>query len=157
VFNGPVPEVVRLKDEATEEHFVANWLDARRAEGVRPEEMAIFVRSSAQLDRGEAAAHAANLPFRRIDEEMRVSPGVLAVCAMPLAKGLEFRAVVLMACEEDVLPDPARIEAAADQSDIEDVYNSERQLLYVACTRARDRLLISSAYKPSEFLEDLRG
>lgn len=29
----------------------------------------------------------------------------------------------------------------ADDSDLEEVYNTERHLLYVACTRARDHLL----------------
>ena len=41
-------------------------------------------------------------------------------------------------------------------NDIEEVYNTERHLLYVACTRARDRLLVSSAGAASEFLDDLR-
>jgi hypothetical protein len=157
VFNGPAPEIVHLQDESEEERFVAEWLNARRQEGVRPEEMAIFVRSAVQLSRGEAAAKAANLNFNRLAEEMCASPGVLPVCTMHLAKGLEFRVVAVMACEEDVLPDSERIEAAGDTSELEDIYNSERQVLYVACTRARDRLLISSAGNPSEFLEDMRG
>jgi superfamily I DNA/RNA helicase len=75
---------------------------------------------------------------------------------MHLAKGLEFRAVAVMACDESVLPDAHRIEAASDPSELEDIYNSERQLLYVACTRARDRLLVSSAGEASEFLDDFR-
>ncbi len=40
----------------------------------------------------------------------------------------------------------------ADDSDLEEVYNTERQLLYVACTRARDHLLVTSVSPPSEFL-----
>jgi superfamily I DNA/RNA helicase len=44
----------------------------------------------------------------------------------------------------------------ADEADLEDVYNTERQLLYVACTRARDRLLVTSVTPASEFLDDLR-
>ena len=31
-----------------------------------------------------------------------------------------------------------------DDADLEEVYNTERHLLYVACTRARDHLLISA-------------
>jgi superfamily I DNA/RNA helicase len=155
-FNGPTPEIVCLNDEAAEERFVGDWLNARQQEGLQPEEMAIFVRSAAQLDRGEAAARAARVNCSRVEERMSISPGVVPVCTMHLAKGLEFRAVVVMACEEDVLPDPERIGSAGDASELEDVYNSERQILYVAITRARDRLLISSADKPSEFLEDMR-
>ncbi|WP_433964588.1 3'-5' exonuclease [Tunturiibacter gelidiferens] len=156
VFNGPAPEIVRLNDEFDEERFVGEWLNARRAEGMRPEEMAIFVRSPAQLDRGEKAAEAANVGFIRLSEEMSLTPDLLPVCTMHLAKGLEFRAVAVMACDEDVLPDAERIRLAGDTSEIEDVYNSERQILYVACTRARDRLLISSATTSSEFLRDMR-
>ena len=52
-------------------------------------------------------------------------------------------------------PLQARIETVADDSDLEDVYNTERHLLYVACTRARDQLLDTSVEPASEFLEDL--
>jgi len=37
-----------------------------------------------------------------------------------------------------------------------EVYTTERHLLYVACTRARDHLLVTSVDPPSEFLDDLR-
>ena len=57
-----------------------------------------------------------------------------------LAEGLEFRAVVVAACDDEVIPLQSRIEAVADTADLEDVYNTERHLLYVACTRARDHL-----------------
>src|SRR5260370_28964175 len=57
---------------------------------------------------------------------------------MHLAKGLEFRAVAVMACDDEVIPQQKRIETVADDSDLEEVYNTERQLLYVACTRAGD-------------------
>lgn len=157
VFNGPAPEIVKLANEEAEQAFVGEWLRARNKEGVRPEEMAIFVRSAAQLLRGEGAAQGSGMNFSRLADEMVITPGVLPVCTMHLAKGLEFRAVAVMACEEDVLPDAERLGAAGDASELEDVYNSERQILYVACTRARDRLLISSAGTLSEFLQDMRG
>ena len=48
-----------------------------------------------------------------------------------------------------------RIEQVTDDSDLEDVYNTERHLLYVACTRARDHLLVTSVEPTSEFLDDL--
>ena len=73
---------------------------------------------------------------------------------MHLAKGLEFRGVVVMACDDEVLPDQDRIEAVADEADLEEVYHTERHLLYVACSRARDQLLITGVEPGSEFLED---
>ena len=40
---------------------------------------------------------------------------------------------------------------------LKEVYDTERHLLYVACTRARDRLLVTATEPASEFLDDLRS
>jgi len=40
-------------------------------------------------------------------------------------------------------------------ADLEEVYDSERHLLYVACTRARDHLLVTGVKPASEFIDDL--
>jgi len=61
----------------------------------------------------------------------------------------------LMACDDEILPLQSRIDTVADDSDLEEVYNTERHLLYVACTRARDQLLVTSVEPKSEFLDDL--
>jgi superfamily I DNA/RNA helicase len=74
---------------------------------------------------------------------------------MHLAKGLEFRAVAVMACDDEVIPSQDRIETVVDNSDLEEVYNTERHLLYVACTRARDYLFVSGLNPASEFLDDM--
>ncbi|MGK7889531.1 MAG: 3'-5' exonuclease, partial [Leptolyngbyaceae cyanobacterium] len=69
---------------------------------------------------------------------------------------LEFRAVAVMACDDEVIPLQDRIETITDEADLEEVYKTERHLLYVACTRARDHLLISGVDPASEFLDDLQ-
>ncbi len=73
---------------------------------------------------------------------------------MHFAKGLEFRSVVVMACDDEVIPQSERIESVADDADLEEVYNTERHLLYVACTRARDHLLVTGVAPVSEFVDD---
>ncbi len=75
---------------------------------------------------------------------------------MHLAKGLEFRAVAVMACDDEVIPSQDRVESIADEADLEEVYATERHLLYVACTRARDALLVTATSPASEFLDDMR-
>ena len=44
-----------------------------------------------------------------------------------------------------------------DYAGLEDTWETERQLLYVACTRARDHLLVTGLSPGSEFVEDLMG
>lgn len=79
-----------------------------------------------------------------------------SISTMHLAKGLEFRAVVVMGCDDEIIPLQERIETVGDDGDLQEVYDTERHLLYVACTRARDYLLVTSAEPASEFLDDLR-
>jgi hypothetical protein len=43
-----------------------------------------------------------------------------------------------------------------DDRDLQEVHDAERPILYIACTRARDRLWVSSLDPGSEFLDDLK-
>ncbi|MCK6486249.1 MAG: hypothetical protein L6R00_19175 [Phycisphaerae bacterium] len=76
---------------------------------------------------------------------------------MHRAKGLECRAAVVAAREDEIIPLQTRIQAVADDGDLGEFCYTKRHLLYVACTRARDNLLITGVEPVSEFLDDLRG
>ena len=156
MFNGPPPDIVVFDSRADEIKGVGQWIAARTEGDVAPHAMGIFVRSAAELDRARAAAQAAGLPFKVLDENVETTTGQVSIGTMHLAKGLEFRAVVVMACDDEVIPLQERIETVADDADLEEVYNTERHLLYVACTRARDHLLVTGVEPASEFLDDMR-
>ncbi len=157
VFNGPAPAVASFATAGIESTAVGAWLRQRIAEGIVPQELGVFVRSSAELDRARDALASAGLPFKILDENTQTTPGQVSISTMHLAKGLEFRAVAVMACDDDVVPLQQRIESVTDDADLEDVYNTERHLLYVACTRARDQLMVSGVDPVSEFLADIVG
>ncbi|WP_295431044.1 UvrD-helicase domain-containing protein [uncultured Thiodictyon sp.] len=155
-FNGPTPRVMAFDSPEGEIAAVGAWIAECVQAGVAPHEIGVFVRSAAELDRARQAVAGAGLPFKMLDEHVETSHGHLCVGTMHLAKGLEFRAVVVMACDDEIIPLQARIETVTDDSDLEEVYNTERHLLYVACTRARDHLLVSGVEPASEFLDDLQ-
>jgi superfamily I DNA/RNA helicase len=148
VFDGPEPEVLVAKDTAAEGAAAAAFLKAVLGAGIAPTEIGIFVRSEAELPRAKAAANTADLLTRTIAERTR--PDAALIGTMHLAKGLEFRAVLAMACDEGVVPSTARIADVADEFELDEVMATERQLLYVALTRARDRagVAASVACKP---------
>lgn len=157
VFNGPPPVIQHLASEADEIKAVAEWIaDCRNVE-VQPHEFGLFVRSPAQLNRATGAAKSAGVPYVVLDEAGDSKNGHISISTMHLAKGLEFRAVAVLACDDEVIPLQERIETVGDDADLQEVYDTERQLLYVACTRARDHLLVTSVEPASEFLDDLRG
>jgi len=156
VFNGPSPIILALENQTEEINTVGKWLKERVNERLAPSEIGVFVRSVAELDRACAAVENAGLTYKVLDENVTTTVGQVSISTMHLAKGLEFRAVVVMACDDDIIPLQERIESVTDDTDLEEVYNTERHLLYVACTRARDYLLVTSGDTPSEFLDDLR-
>jgi mRNA-degrading endonuclease RelE of RelBE toxin-antitoxin system len=157
VFNGSAPTIAIYADPAAEIQSIGQWITDLLAGGMQPEEIGIFVRDKSQIQRAlNAVAHAAATPIE-LDKKMAFTQGCISVSTMHLAKGLEFRAVAVMACDDEVLPLQERIEGIADESDLEEVYNTERHLLYVACTRARDYLIVSGVQPASEFLDDLNN
>jgi superfamily I DNA/RNA helicase len=156
VFNGPPPAIRILTSRQEETNQVAAWLDARTREGIAPSEIGIFVRSETELSRAESTVQAAALRSKVLDNQMDTLPGYVSIGTMHLAKGLEFRAVAVIACDDEIIPLQQRIETVADETDLEEIYNTERHLLYVACSRARDFLLVTGVNPASEFLDDLR-
>ena len=156
VFNGAEPAIVAASSVDDEMETAAAWLSKLADEDLAPEEISLFVRSSDQIDRATAAAEKTGLPYTVLDSDMQTTAGHISISTMHLAKGLEFRAVAVIACDDEIVPLQERIETVTDDADLEDVYNTERHLLYVACTRARDHLLVSGVDPASEFLDDLQ-
>lgn len=157
VFNGPLPEILICESPEEEIEAVGLWIKDRVAKGTAAHEIGIFVRSDGQLDRARAAVQKTGVPLKLLDETVETTGGYASIGTMHLAKGLEFRAVAVMACDDEILPLQQRIEMVTDDADLEEIYETERHLLYVACTRARDHLLVTSGGVPSEFLDDLLG
>ncbi|MBF0566615.1 MAG: DEAD/DEAH box helicase [Nitrospirae bacterium] len=156
VFNGQEPTVTVLNSQEEEIKTVAKWISDRINDGVKSHEVSIFVRSAAELYRAVAAVRKAGLKFKVLDDNVQTEFGYVSISTMHLAKGLEFRAVAVMACDDEIIPLQGRIETVTDDADLQEVYETERHLLYVACTRSRDYLLVTSGDTPSEFLDDLR-
>jgi superfamily I DNA/RNA helicase len=157
VFNGPEPIVVLADDVDAERRAVASFIRDALGEGVLPEEIAVFVRTREMMARAREAVKAAGCTPFELTLHKEGPPGEVRIGVMHLAKGLEFKAVAVIGCDEDQLPLRSRIEAVADEVELDDVYATERHLFYVACTRARDRLLVSGLRPGSEFLGGLRA
>ena len=155
VFNGPPPLIKTFESEEVESHTIVAALQEWIAAGIQPEEIGLFVRSEEQFERAEKVFQAADIAYNIIGDSVEFKSGQATLMTMHMAKGLEFRAAIVMACDDEIVPLQSRIESVADQSDLAEVYSTERHLLYVACTRARDQLLISGVEPATEFLEDL--
>lgn len=142
VFNGPTPEVKSFDSVAGEADAVRKTVETWLAEGIAAREIGMFVRTPQLVGRARAAINGLTGA-----DEMTIAP-------MRPAKGLEFRAVVVMACDEGVLTLDERVADAADEAELDDIYETERRLLYVACMRTREHLLLTGVMPTSEYLAD---
>lgn len=157
VFDGVAPKLMRAKTHQEEATAVSQAIRHQIELGVRPEEIGVFVRSDLEVVRAKLAIETAKLECHLLSPHMNTQYGRVSVGSMHLAKGLEFKAVFVMACDDEIIPNQSRLESAVDESDLEEIYQTERHLLYVACTRARDFLMVSGVEPASEFLQDLGG
>lgn len=157
VLSGPVPESRSCASVAEEIEAVASWVKGLLAEGFLPRDVAVFARTEALLrERAQKALEAAGVDVHALDDETPLSATQASVGTMHRAKGLEFRAVAVVGCDQGALPSPKALEVA-DDADRDAAIEQERQLLYVATTRARERLLVTSSGVPSEFLATRTG
>jgi UvrD-like helicase C-terminal domain/AAA domain len=157
VFSGPPPSVRFFRNSSEEVKAVAETIRDLQSQGLLNEEIGIFVRSPAQMARARAAVNAADADWKELGGKEVPGADQISISTMHLAKGFEYRAVIVMACDRDALPLQERVEemSVADDVDMEEVYASERQLLYVAATRARDQLFFTGTQPGSEFLKPL--
>lgn len=155
VFNGTYPEVLIHEDENEEVRNIGLVISGYLEDGMLPEEIGVFVRSTRELARARKAVKESGQSPLEISERVEDRNGRIVIGTMHQAKGLEFRYVIVMACDEEILPNQDRIAVVADEVELEEVYNTERHLLYVACTRARENLVVSGVSPASEFLKDL--
>ena len=150
-FRGPAPEIETFTTPGEEAEFVAKrvqeWLDAE----VAPSAIGITARTKRDLLVVEDALGRAGISFTEIGGD-GASAGV-RISTMHSSKGLEFARLAVVAVNADNIPNPAATTPASEDpgQNALDVLR-ERCLLYVACTRARDELVVTSSGAPSNLL-----
>lgn len=156
LLKGPPPEVSGYANVNEEIAGVARQLRALTAEGFAPRDIAIFCRSETRLkERAEPALRQCGLVGHYLSDDAPPTDAHVSLGSMHRAKGLEFKVVIVMGCDEDMLPRASVLSELVDEADRAVFIEQERQLLYVACTRARERLLVTYSGKPSQFLQTL--
>lgn len=154
LLSGIEPSVHEFDDAESETAFVAETIEELLDDGFEPEEIAVFARTHNLLeDRAIPALELLDLNFTKLRHNTSERPDSLALGTMHSAKGLEFRAIIVIGCSGDVVPARWVVEDAADEAEREELVERERNLLYVACTRAREQLVVTYTDRPSPFLE----
>lgn len=153
LLNGPKPVVKAFPNETEQATFVLSEIQSLLGQGISPREIAVFARSGSRLQSIRDILTSAKLEIASLsDEEDLADVSGINLGTMHRAKGLEFKVVFVIDCNQGVVPHAYMLGKMRDQGDYDAAYERERQLLYVAITRARDEVFVTSVGKPSEFL-----
>ena len=155
IFRGELPRIILNDDEVSEAQIVSDWIEKQISEGIAPTEIGVFVRTEHQYKRALNAIKKSGNTGVVLNYKLDGDDSSINYGTMHLAKGLEFRSVAVIACDQDALPLHERMRLFTEKADIEEIERTERQLLYVACTRARESLLVTGVGAGSKYLYDL--
>ena len=158
-FDGPEPQTIGYPDIGAENSGIIenlkHWYGAA-ANGENPlswRDIGLVSRTNGILDDVQQALEDAQIPTVRItgQTDEAATGDAVRLMTMHRAKGLEYRAMILARLSADVVPPSWLIEHQYD----EDAFlAAERNLVYVAGSRARERLLITYSSQPSMLLPE---
>ena len=158
LLNGPRPTIREFPNEAEQAKFVLDQVRLLLDQGITSREIAVFARSGSRLQSIRDILTDAKMEIAPLNDEEDLSEvRGINLGTMHRAKGLEFKVVFVIDCNQGVVPHAFTLSKMRDQGDYDAAYERERQLLYVAITRARDEVFVTSVGKPSEFLTSQPG
>lgn len=151
---GPPPTIVSSKDLEREVEAIIAF--AKKGELSRT---CVVARTNSWLQKYATAFDELGIKTRllsRVVGDVPSEPG-LRLATMHRVKGLEFDRVAIVAVNDKVVPLASALGAASDDAAREDAERQERSLFYVALTRARREVLITSHGEPSIWLSRPKG
>jgi superfamily I DNA/RNA helicase len=152
VRQGPAPEVYPSRDRADEldsiELAVRGWLEL----GYRPDAIAVAARTAGEVDEIVTALQRRRLPVAKLGRRGRVEE-LVNVATMERLKGLEYPCVAVTGLSGDRIPAPGSVcPETEDRSQHLTDLQTERSLVYVAASRARDELALTWYGSPAELV-----
>jgi superfamily I DNA/RNA helicase/mRNA-degrading endonuclease RelE of RelBE toxin-antitoxin system len=154
LMNGPEPIIHVAKDFTSEIDYIITRLEELKEEYVRPEDICISLRTNRQVNLYMDELRNRDIPMYQVKgtrAEERAIKGV-RIATMHRVKGLEFDHMILAGVDQGTIPNYAALESSADEAARLDIEKTERSLFYVAATRAKKTVLVTSSGKPSEYI-----
>lgn len=147
---GPIPELRECSTQEEQLQIISDWLGRCLLEGMQIGELAVFTRSRPDA-LASALGERLGVETQKLGDQSH-DPDRLTVTTMHASKGMEFRAVVIADLGVQQFPSPQALQAAHDPADYEARLEEEKRLLYVASTRAREKLLTTWVGEASPLL-----
>lgn len=157
LIQGEKPPVVKhYGTQVEEQEGIIDYINSLECDKEHLHHICLVAPVTRELDRYVGALTARGIKVHRLKKtnDNPSIPGV-RLATMHRVKGLEYDHMIVASANKNYLPFQSALKAAGDNVEEKEVYQKARSLLYVACTRARKTLLISSYGKQSTLVEDV--
>ncbi len=155
LLHGVSPEVEHFSSFQAEVDYIVEYLEQAEDSGENLHEICLVARTHELLKQYEGALKSKGLEtyfIRRDEAEDRRKTGV-RLATMHRVKGLEFDRVIIAGVNEGMVPLEVEWSKSNDQVIQRESENQEKALLYVAATRAKKEVVVTSFGKVSKFLK----
>jgi superfamily I DNA/RNA helicase len=154
LLSGSKPDHRHFSTSQKEQEFLAGKLKELLKDR-SPEDICIVARTAKMLkDDYQGLLQSLAIPHTVLDKNKSAAGGGVRLATMHRVKGLEFPVMILAGMNSKTMP--LRVASVeGDPTSKAEHEDRERSLLFVAATRARDQLLVTSWGSPSPFLASL--
>ncbi|MFJ6482908.1 UvrD-helicase domain-containing protein [Streptomyces sp. NPDC091682] len=153
LLHGKQPRSREYTTQAEETEALVEQVRSWVAGGIAPHEIGVCARFNLLLNAAEEKLRSAGIPAVRVKGQLPPGTEGVRLATMHAMKGLEFRAVSVLGVSDGTIPFAREITAReSDALQHEADLLRERCLLFVACTRAREALVVTWSSDPSPFL-----
>ena len=156
LLRGKEPEVMHFDSFEEEARALAEKAKQKQAEGALAS-TCLVVRTNNLLKRYQSALEDQGIPVymvRRSEPEDRNKEG-LRLATMHRVKGLEFDTIIIAGANDGVIPLKEAVDSTEDPAEMDDRDLRERTLFYVAATRAKREVMVTSFGKKSDYIVDI--
>ena len=155
LLHGAAPLIKHFTGFGDDARYLVEYIKNLIATGEEVNSICLVARTNEMLRQYEGALKFENIPtftIRHQYSESKSQRGI-RLATMHRVKGLEFNHVIIVAVNKNIVPPVFLIKDADSDQDLAELEKRERCLLYVAATRAKKSLLITSFGKSSKFLD----
>jgi len=152
--HGMVPQIESFDSLEQQADFIASYLNAIKSNDMPLHHICIVARVRKELDAIQECLSQAGIASEEITGASSGSenPATVNLATMHRVKGIEFDEVFLASMNEGVVPLGKALEGKGDAVEKRQADLEERALVYVAMTRAKKKLIITSYGMESPYL-----
>lgn len=152
IMDGDNPIIKNFISQEHEIDFISSEISKIKSSGIMYNEIAIIARTNGTIKKTVSMLENKGFLLAPLDDVDNINNNKIYYGTMHSIKGFEFKVVFIVGANSNNIPLKSNLNRLEHEREKNDFLKMEKSLLYVAVTRARDKLYISGSPDISEWL-----